>query len=126
MKPITVEVLAHAPTAYYHCLHCEFVWHGVGLGQSVHREQLDSSLPEDLQAEYRELIDGIQRLVNKYCGQVVVKVVDAASLEGMWKALKYGARRLPVFVIDGREKVVGLRWEEVETVLDRRLAGVPG
>ncbi len=125
MKPIMVEVLAHAPTAYYHCLHCEFVWHGVGIGQSVHREQLDSSLPGELQAEYNELVRGIRRLVEKYCGRVVVKVVDATSLEGVWKSLKYGARRLPVFVVDGRDRVVGLRWEEIEAVIDRRLAGVP-
>ena len=125
MKPVTVEVLAHAPTAYYHCLHCEFVWHGAGIGESVHREQLDSSLPADLQAEYDELIRGIRRLVEKYCGQVVVKVVDATSLEGVWKSLKYGTRRLPVFVVDGRDRVFGLRWEDVEAAIERRLAGVP-
>jgi hypothetical protein len=35
---------------------------------------------------------------------VVVKVIDAASLEGVWKALRYGVRKFPAFIVNGQAR----------------------
>ena len=29
-KPLLVEIIAYAPTAYYHCTHCEVAWREMG------------------------------------------------------------------------------------------------
>src|SRR3970040_1102963 len=56
-KPLRVESLAYAPTAYYHCTHCEVAWREMGATNRIHEEQLSSSLPEDLIKEYETVSD---------------------------------------------------------------------
>jgi hypothetical protein len=118
-KPILVEVIAYAPTAFYHCTHCEVVWQELGSSKGVHEEQLASSLPEDLRAQYQHLSDWINGLVDRYSDQVAIKVIDAASAEGFVKSLRYGTRRYPAFVIDHQK--VGNSFEETEEVLGKKI-----
>ncbi len=101
-RPLQIEVIAYAPTAFYHCLHCELVWQQAGVGQRLHAEQLASGLPEDLQKAYRDLAAWIARLMATYCDRIAVKVIDAVSVEGWWKSLRYGARRYPAVIVDGQ------------------------
>ncbi len=116
-KPIPIEVIAYAPTAFYHCTHCEVVWQEVGASKGVHEEQLKSSLPEDLRMQYQQLSDWIDSLLSHYCDQVSVKVIDAASAEGFVKSLRYGTRRFPAVIIE--HKRIG-NLEEAEEYLKRR------
>jgi hypothetical protein len=101
MKPLRIEVLTYAPTEFFHCLHCEVVMHSVGVGRSVHREQREAAFPPDLQADYAALGDWVRGLVERHAGRVQVRVVDAASLEGVYKSLRYHARRYPAVILDG-------------------------
>lgn len=100
--PLLVEVIAYAPTQFFHCQHCEFVWQDIGLGQKLRADQLDSSLPADLIRDYADLSDWVRNLVNRYGDRIAVKVIDAVSLEGVWKSLRYGARRYPAVIIGGK------------------------
>jgi hypothetical protein len=34
-------------------------------------------------------------------------VVDAASIEGFYKSIKYGVRRYPAVIVDGRARFIG-------------------
>ena len=102
MKPLQIEILTYAPTEFFHCLHCEVVFQSVGIGQSVHREQRAAAFPPDLQAEYTALADWVRALVARHGDGVAVRVVDAASLEGVYKSLRYRARKYPAFVVDGQ------------------------
>ena len=45
MKPLLVEVIAYAPTQYYHCAHCEVLWKETGASnvQKWHDEMLKTS-----------------------------------------------------------------------------------
>ena len=92
-KPLLVEIVAYAPTAFYHCTHCEIVWRGIGMSNQTHEEQLQSSLPEDLTIDYLIVSEWVKDVFRRYCDQVVIKMVDAASLEGVWLSLRHGARR---------------------------------
>ena len=47
-KPILIEIVAYAPTAFYHCTHCEVVWQETGFSKGLHEEQVASALPPDL------------------------------------------------------------------------------
>jgi hypothetical protein len=85
----------------------EVVFQQVGVGQKIHAEQRQSNLPADLQAEYGRLSAWVERLAEHHPGQIRFKIVDAASLEGVYKTLRYHLRRFPAVVIGGQEKVVG-------------------
>lgn len=118
-----VEILAYAPTEFYHCQHCEIVWGHLDLGSRLHAEERKSALPEDLQAEYAAISDWAQEAFDRYGSRLRVKVVDAASIEGLYKALRYRARRFPAFIIDGRERLTGFDKDRLNAALADRLEG---
>ncbi|WP_322800035.1 hypothetical protein [Thermoflexus sp.] len=122
-RPLQIEVIAYAPTAFYHCLHCELVWQQAGVGQALHAEQLASGLPEDLQKAYQDLAAWIARLLATYCDRIAVKVIDAVSMEGWWKSLRYGARRYPAVIVDG-QVFTGGDFAAAEAAIAQRL-GIP-
>ena len=43
-KPVLIEIVAYAPTAFYHCTHCEVVWKETGFSEGLHEEQVQSAL----------------------------------------------------------------------------------
>ena len=104
MKPILVEVVAYAPTGFYHCQHCEIIFNEQGVGKQIHREQLQSALPQELMRDYAEVSRWVNALVDRYQEQIAIKVVDAASIEGVWKSLRHGLRRYPAVIVAGGEK----------------------
>ncbi len=121
-EPLMVEIIAYAPTAFYHCTHCEVAWREMGATNRIHEEQLRSSLPDDLIQEYQAVSDWVQNIFRVHCDRVVVKVIDAASLEGFYKALKYNAHRYPAVIIDGQTRFAGSQnLGAAGSEIDRRL-----
>ena len=106
-KPLLVEIIAYAPTAYYHCTHCEVAWHEMGMGNQVQEEQLQSSLPEDLIKEYQTVSDWVKEMFRVHCDAILLKVIDAASVEGFYKALRYNARRYPAVIVNQKARFLG-------------------
>ena len=124
-KPITVEVLAYAPTAFFHCRHCEVVWQETGTGRALRQEQLEASLPADLMQQYQQISDWVLQLAETYGSQLQFKVIDAASLEGWYKSLRYWVRRYPAVIVDGRTKFLGPDLEQASALIRQRVAS-PG
>jgi hypothetical protein len=116
-----VEILAYAPTEFYHCQHCEVVWGHLDLGDRLHAEQRKSSLPEELQAEYAAISDWVRQAFDRYGDRLTVKVVDVASVEGLYKAIRHRARRFPAFIIDGEERFIGFDPVRLNSALTARL-----
>lgn len=106
-EPLLVEVIAYAPTAFYHCTHCEVAWREMGATNRIHQEQMGSSLPEDLMQEYQVVSDWVREMFRMHCDRIVLKVVDAASMEGFYKSLKYKAHRYPAVIVNGRSRFIG-------------------
>lgn len=106
-KPLMVEIIAYAPTAYYHCTHCEVAWREMGADNRIHEEQLETSLPRDLIEEYRAVSDWVRQIFQVHCDRILVRVIDAASIEGFYKSLKYGARHYPAVIVDGQSQFTG-------------------
>lgn len=102
-----VEIIAYAPTAYYHCTHCEVAWREMGATNRIHEEQIESSLPEDLIHEYQTVSDWVKEMFRTHCDNILLKVIDAASIEGFYKSLKYNARRYPAVIVNGRSRFLG-------------------
>ena len=121
MKPLEVEILTYAPTEFFHCLHCEVVFQTVGLGQRVRREQRAGAFPPDLQAEYTALADWARAVVARHGDRVQVRVVDAASLEGVYKSLRYRARKYPAFVVDGEVRQGSPDYAALDRLVDAKV-----
>lgn len=123
-KPLLVEIIAYAPTAFYHCTHCEVAWREMGKSNRVHEEQMESSLPEDLAREYQAVSDWVKDIFRVYCDRLVVKVIDAASVEGVFKSLQYNARRYPAVIVNRQARFTGRdSLQSAANEIDRLLAG---
>jgi len=125
-RPLRIEVIAYAPTAFYHCQHCEVAFQEVGFGQQIHQEQLATALPDDLTHDYQAISDWVRAVTDHYCGQVVVQVIDAASLQGFWKSLRYGVRRYPAVIIEGKAKHAGPNFADASRMIERLLEAPSG
>jgi hypothetical protein len=121
-KPITVEVLAYAPVVFFHCRHCEVVWQQTGTSRHFHQEQVASSLPEDLKGQYQQLSDWVREIIAVYGDRVALRVIDAVSMEGWFKSVRYGVHKYPAVVIDGKEKIIDGCFEGATALIDRKLA----
>jgi hypothetical protein len=106
-KPLLVEIIAYAPTAFYQCTHCEVAWREMGVDNHIHAEQVDSSLPEDLAKDYQAVSDWVKEMFREYCDRILIKVIDAASIEGVYKSLKYRAHRYPAVIVNGEARFIG-------------------
>ena len=120
-SPLMVEIIAYAPTAFYHCTHCEVAWREMGMDNHIHEEQTQNSLPPDLAQDYQRISDWVREIFRVHCDQVVVKVIDVASVEGFFKTLRYGVHRYPAVIIDGKSRFGGDALEEADKVISRRL-----
>lgn len=105
--PLLVEIIAYAPTAYYHCTHCEVAWREMGADNRIHEEQLQTSLPEDLIREYQTVSNWVRDVFRQHCDGILLKVIDAASVEGFIKSLKYNARRYPAVIVNRKARFLG-------------------
>lgn len=105
--PLLVEIIAYAPTAYYHCTHCEVAWREMGAASRIHEEQVEASLPGDLIREYQVLSDWVREMFRENRDSILLKVIDAASIEGFYKSLKYNARRYPAVIVNGKSRFIG-------------------
>ena len=119
--PVIVEILVYAPTMFFHCRHCEFVWQQTPGTPNFRDEQLESSIPDDLMQEYHRLSDWALSTAEEFRGRVIFKVIDAASIEGALKSLRYWVRKFPAMIVDGREKIIGLDFDRARDVIEKRL-----
>ena len=106
-RPLLVEIIAYAPTAFYHCTHCEVAWREMGATNCIHEEQLQRSLPEDLIREYEIVSDWVREMFRVHCDAILLKVIDAASVEGFYKSLRYNARRYPAVIVNRKARFMG-------------------
>lgn len=120
MGPVRVEVVAHAPTAFYHCQHCEVAWKEAGLGEHIRRDQAATSLPADLAATYHDVSQFARALIRRHGDAVRLQVVDAASIQGFFRSLRYRLRRYPAVIVDGQ--VLGSDLDAARADIDQRLS----
>jgi hypothetical protein len=127
MKPLMVELIAYAPTQFYHCKHCEVLWNAAEMPnvKKWHADMFETSVPPEMMQDYRDLSDWVINAAEHYSGRVVFKVVDATTLEGVWKSLRYRVRKYPAIVINGKGKPLGKDFHQAETMIDQRLTLQP-
>jgi hypothetical protein len=126
MQPVSVQIITYAPTAFRHCQHCEVAFEGMGIGEPVQREAASSSLPADLALEYQDVSDWVHRLLERHPGRLAISLIDAASIEGVWKSLRHRVRRYPAMIVAGRETATGTDFAAVDRVVDRYVSSSGG
>ena len=127
MQPVTVKVIAYAPTVFRHCQHCEVAFEGIGLGERIHRTEARDALPDDLAQDFQKVSDWVHGLLDRHGGRVSVSVIDAASIEGVWASLRHGVRRYPAVIIgDGEKRSGATDFAELDALVDARLRAGQG
>jgi len=121
MKPLTVEVITYAPTVFYHCQHCEVAFQEMGIGERLRRAEASAALPDDLARDFQAWSDWIHRLLERHGPRIRVKVVDAASIEGVVESVRHRVGRYPTVIVDGEEKHRGSDFEALDRIIDARL-----
>lgn len=121
MRPVTVDIVAYAPTEFFHCLHCEVIWREGGIGQKIHAEQRTASLPPDLAADYERIGQWATQLADRHRGAVEIRLTDAASFEGLFKTIRYRLGRFPMIIVNGRDRSTATDLDRVTALVDARV-----
>ncbi len=107
MIPVQVEVITPLPEGWGICLTCEALIAQAKMDKAPHERDLDEYPPE-WQADYQRFSDAILDLSLRYGDSVMIRIWDPRSLQGLFKAIRYGVHRYPTFIVDRHKKVVGL------------------
>lgn len=116
---LEVEVIAHVLGSMDHCTHCQVFIDGAGVGDQIHRADLES-YPTDWMREWQQLSDIIFDLTERFAGKLIIKITDAQSPQAMWKAIRRGVRKYPTFIIE-QDKYHGLDPSEITKFISAHL-----
>ena len=81
--------------------------------------------PKDLRDESAQLSDWIHDLKRLYKHRLLIRLIEAQSLTGIYKSLRHRIRRYPAFIIEGKETVSGWDKARLEGLLDRHVPRKP-
>jgi len=124
-EPVLLEILAHMPTDFFHCSHCEQLFDLAGMGAPVHQE-IREAYPAEILEEAERIAGWLRDLTTRYGEQLHIQVVDPQSLAGFFKSLRYRIRRYPAFVIDGQTKYTGWETAALNRLLEKHIVhGAP-
>lgn len=119
IEPLEVEVITHVIGSMNHCQHCQVFIDGVGVGNQIHKTDLES-YPPDWVEEWQKFSKLILDMAERYEGKLVIKITDAQTPQALWKAIRYGIRKYPTFIIAG-EKYQGFNEEQVARLIEKNL-----
>ena len=108
-KSLDIEVVTHVAGSMDHCGQCQVMFNSVGIGGQIHREDVDS-YPEDFVRDWERLSAWVFKLAETFPDRLVIRITDAQSVNGMWKAISRGVRKYPTFIIEGEEQYQG--WDD--------------
>jgi hypothetical protein len=115
-RVVRLEVIAPTLQGLALCSPCELVLSGTGLGEDSIERALED-YPQEWQDDFRRLSDWVYDLAERHGDQILIKVIDPQSPEGLLKSLRYRVRRYPTWVVDGKVRVVGWDHPALEAAL---------
>jgi hypothetical protein len=123
--PLKLEILAYAPTAFFHCRHCELMLSQAGFSRGIRSDQFLTGLPADRHREYAAVYSWVDRLAEAHGDRISVEVIDVASVRGFWKSLRHRIHRYPAVIVSGCETFTGTDLVGAEAAVARRLSANP-
>jgi hypothetical protein len=124
MQPLSVQIIAYAPTIFRHCQHCEVAFSGLGIGERMHRNEARDALPDDLLAEFQRVSDWVHRQIERHSPDVRISVIDAASVEGVWRSLRHGVHRYPTVLVEGAAHQFGPDLDALDSLIAERVSAL--
>lgn len=93
------------------CNSCELIMSQAMPGEGAEERGINEYPPE-IRQEFIRLSATIYGLVDKFPDQVLVKIWDPRSLQGLIKSIRFNAHHYPTFIINGQVRLVG--WDEMK------------
>lgn len=116
MATVRLEVIAPTFEGMGICTACELVLSEANVGEHPAERGLEE-YPQEWQDDYRRLTDWVYDLAARYGDQILIKVIDPQSPEGLFKSLRYRVRHYPTWVVNGKKRIVGWNRPALETAL---------
>lgn len=116
MRQVRLEVIAPTLQGMGLCSTCELVLDRTGMAGPA-AERVLSQYPPEWRADYERLVEWVYDLAGLYGEQIVIRVIDPQSLEGLFKGLRYWVGRYPTWVVEGHKRVVGWDRQTLEAAL---------
>ncbi len=120
MKPVTLEIISLIPGLFDGWAHCEFMSDQVGLKEKKDNMILNEYPPE-VKEEYLFLSEWVRELAQKYGAQILIKIIDAQSLLGFYKAIRHWVFRYPAFIINKKKTYVGKDKNKLDSLLQEQM-----
>jgi hypothetical protein len=121
MKPIQIDVFYPIPEGWAMCNSCELMISQANLAEAPEARGLEE-FPAELREEFQRLSATIYTLADKFPDQVIIKVWDPRSLQGLLKSIRHGVHRYPTFIVNGQVKLSGLDIDKLEQQVQSALA----
>jgi hypothetical protein len=122
MKPISIELISNVITLFGQCPRCRAFFQESGLEDEVNKSTL-SEYPPEFTEDFARLSDWVQELERRYGSMIYVRLIDAKSPLGLYKALVHRFRTYPAFIVEKKDVVTGWNAEKLDSLLDARLNG---
>ncbi len=120
MKPIYIEVVSNLFTSLGNCPHCDLLFQETGVGPAV-REEDRNAYPPHFHEEWKTLRETLLELKHLYRHRIDVRLIDADSPLGLYKAVRHRFRKYPTYILDKKDVYTGWDIKEIERLLDMRL-----
>lgn len=117
---LEIEIITHITGSMNHCDHCQVFIDGVGIGEQIHRQDVQS-YPEEFVRDWQQVSDWVQKIASDFPNQLMIKIIDAQSLSGLWKSLTKGVRRYPTFIVGSKDKYHGWDHEHLKQIIESNL-----
>jgi hypothetical protein len=120
VKPISLEIVTRMLTTFGQCRSCSIVFREAGLDEKIH-QKADEEYPPDFIEETNQLFGWIQELKQLYKHRLAIRLIDAKSFLGFYKALRHRIRKYPGFIVEGKETYIGWDRQKLEALLDKHI-----
>lgn len=92
----------------------------VGLKQKKDNMILNE-YPQEVKEEYLFLSTWIRELSQKYGPKILIKIIDAQSLLGFYKAIRHWIFRYPAFIINNKKTYSGKDKNYLDALLQEQM-----
>ena len=124
MPSIRLQVVAPVLTDFFHCMHCEQFFQQAGIGEQVHRAELEQ-YPEDIIQDAAKLAEWLFDLAQRYGDRFRIQVIAPQSLQGFFLSLRHWVRSYPAFIVQSRKAYIGWDRKALDRALQEYVPGLP-
>ncbi len=120
MKPVLIEVVSKVLTSYGDCGKCSLIFERTGIHEKVRASDMEG-YPEDLKQELSRLSEWLKELVRLYKHRIHVRIINADSVLGLYKAIRHRIGQYPCFIVGNRDTYAGWNKERLEAIIDAHI-----